>query len=224
MVVFLTAALAGGLTLDDPAGRISPTELERLERAVARVPFDVHAGVDDALPELDALTARATELREAEGGLVVLVDPTHRHTVVQIDGAVGVKKAYFDDIRASGDDAFREGSWGGGLVGIVERADARRRGVAPAGVSSGRRAATTSGETIDPGDLLFPGIALGVAAIALIGWMLGFRTSGRAGRSSSSSGFSFGSTTDWSSSSSDFGSSGDSGSSGGDSGGSSGSW
>lgn len=229
MLVLLATAFAGGLTLDDPSARLSAGDRSALERAVAAVPFDVHAGVDDRTPELDALTARAAALRDQEGGLVVLVDPTHRHTAVQIDAGVGVKKAYFDDIRASGDESFRAGSWGGGLVSIVERTEARRRGVVLSGGSSGRRSTPARQSTLASPEVVAVAITLGLAALVLIAWMLGWRpSSGNRRREGSSSGFTFGSPTDWSSSSSDFGSSSssssDSGSSGGDSGGSSGSW
>ncbi len=137
MLLFCAVALAGELKLDDPTQRLSAADTEALTEAVQPLPFAVHAVVDDSAETETKLAAEAKALREAEGGLVVAVDPSHRHTAVELDASVGVERANFATVRAAGDASFREGAWGAGLVAIVE-ATAARRGVRAPGAAAHR--------------------------------------------------------------------------------------
>ena len=228
MLLFVAAAFAGELSLADSGDRLTPAEETALADQVAPLDYNVWIELDDSVPELTAQEQRAKDLRLKHGGLVVLVDPTYRHTSVELAPSVGVRSAWFGAVREAGNPGFKAGSWATGLGAIVKSA-VEHRGEPP----------PTPAKSAWDDDFVktfaFPVAFVGIVLLAVwkgnsrrTRWRFGGRSHGD---SSTADWYSAGnpgygsSSSDSSWSSSDSGSSSsDSGSSGGDSGGSSGSW
>lgn len=128
LAVFLVVAatrdaFAGNLWLSDGVGFLKFSELKELQAKATAWPFDAHIIIAEKA-SVQALEDAAHVAVDAPNVVAVAIDPVHHHVVARFGSGTTVKPGDYGAIAAAGNAHFRGGNNAGGVLAILQRANA----------------------------------------------------------------------------------------------------
>lgn len=128
LAVFLVVAatrdaFAGNLWLSDGVGFLKFSELKELQAKATAWPFDAHIIIAEKT-SVQALEDAAHVAVDAPNVVAIAIDPVHHHVVARFGSGTTVKPGDYGAIAAAGNAHFRAGNNVGGVLAILQRANA----------------------------------------------------------------------------------------------------
>jgi hypothetical protein len=117
-----SAAFAGTLQLRDEAGLFDEAAVRALRSEAERQPFDLRVWTTARFTDRWALDRATAAQVVAPDVLAVTLDPAHRRTSVHVGVGLRIPTTRYRALGDAGDESFRAGRWGDGVVAIARTA------------------------------------------------------------------------------------------------------